>query len=110
MATIGLVPLILMLITRTSSISIARIPSHPSTPLVGTASLCAVLSLYFTRSGDLNLATASLRGVGHSGDVWSEGVTARVNNTYHFHFYSEEILPSIDDLRWLSYTVRCLTN
>ncbi len=108
MATIGLVPLILMLITRTTSVSLAQIPTHPPTTLVGSASPCVVLLI--TRSGDLNLATASLRGVGHSGDVWSEGVTARVNNTYHFHFYSEEILPSIDDLRWLSYTVRCLTN
>ncbi len=40
MATIGLVPLILMLITRTTSILIVRIPSHPSTTFVGEASLC----------------------------------------------------------------------
>ncbi len=65
MATIGLVPLILMLITRTASISIAQMPTHPSTALVGIASLCVVSRV--TRSGYIHIGIPALRLTGANG-------------------------------------------
>ncbi len=106
MATIGLVPLILMLITRTTSISIAQIPTHPTTTLVGTASLCVVLLI--TRSGFVLLGIGVVRVIGFDGYSHTGTTHINDNNIFYAVFNNNEFYVSGYNLRWYGLTMRCL--
>ena len=110
MATIGLVPLILMLITRTPSIPLAQVPTHPTTPLVGTAALHVVFHFYFTRSGLFYLSVGSLRNVGDASLYWSKTTHTTTTHAYLLDFDSVTVYPSVYNARWLGFLVRCLAN
>ena len=106
MAPIGLVPLILMLITRTTSISVAPSPTHPSTSLVGSASLCVVLLI--TRSGAIYLENASLRGMGDSDFYWYNTAYFDRSIAYFIHFTNVNIFLSNYYTHWYGFNLRCL--
>ena len=96
MATIGLVPLILMLITRTASISLAQVPTHPTTPLVGTASLCVVLLVNLPRSDNVEPKAGASRGLGDGSLLWLSTAYLDDLTAYDPHFIKPRILPSIN--------------
>ncbi len=108
MATIGLVPLILMLIMHTTSISVAQIPTHPSTTLVGTASLCAVLLI--TRSGSASLSPGNLRAVGGHLNYWLKTPYLDLANAYRLHLNLEDLYVNHDYPRFYGFSLRCLSS
>ncbi len=110
MATIGLVPLILMLITRTTSISIAPIPTHPSTSLVGTASLHVVFHFYFTRSGAVKVLTGELWSVNSISLVWAKIAYTTTDYTHRLDIDGASTYPAYNSFRHHGFSVRCITN
>ena len=108
METIGLVPLILMLITRTASISLAQVPTHPTTPLVGTASMRIHVVSQITRSGDVRPLHGSLSNVGIRAYYQSSTPTTSVNNAYFYNFDHLNIYQSDYNFRPHSLSMRCL--
>lgn len=108
MATIGLVPLILMLITRTASISIAQMPTHPSTALVGIASLCVVSRV--TRSGAADYNINTFRAIGEHHNCWSKTSFTIKEYSSHFNFNNINVYPSHASSHKSGLVMRCLAN
>ncbi len=71
-------------------------------------------TLYFVRSGDINLNNGSLRDFGFGGYLWSAsaavyGVGTWSSKMYYLGFFPSEIHPSHNMLyRWNGFPVRCL--
>ena len=108
MATIGLVPLILMLITRTASISLAQVPTHPTTPLVGTASLCIHVVSQITRSGGVYLDAGTARSIGSNIRNWLNVAYANINAAYYLDSDPTSTFTALHYVRWRGYAVRCI--
>lgn len=108
MATIGLVPLILILITRTTSILLAQIPTHPTTTLAHTAFLYVVFPFYFTRSGNIALEIGTLRVVGYSGIPWTNVASTDINKVFYLNINISSTYPSFHDVRRFGFPVRCI--
>ncbi len=72
-------------------------------------SLVAVLA-NFTRSGNLNLTSNSVRSVGLDVDLWSKNTQLNPDDAYYLAFDSGNIYQSNYSLRWLGFAVRCLSN
>ena len=72
-------------------------------------SLHAVSSLYFTRSGNVEFGTGSIRVLGHHGNYWSRTAAIEPNLTYILHI-NPATYPHFPDpfLRWYGFFTRCL--
>ena len=108
MATIGLVPLILMLITRTASISLAQVPTHPTTPLVGTASMRIHVVSQITRSGGVYLDAGTARSIGSNIRNWLNVAYANINAAYYLDSDPTSTFTALHYVRWRGYAVRCI--
>jgi len=108
MAPIGLVPLILMLLTRTTSISVAPSPTHPSTSLVGSASLCVVLLI--TRSGAIDLVNGKLAVCALGSYTWSQSAASKgniYNTAYALNIDEKHAYTSYAYANWHGLLMRC---
>ncbi len=70
-------------------------------------------TLYFVRSGYVNLSTGALRDFGVYGLGWSRiatvyGAGTWVAKAYVLGFYASDVNPSNAYVRWVGYPVRCL--
>ncbi len=69
-------------------------------------------TLYFVRSGWVNLNNSALRSFGIYGYDWSRSSIAYSSATsakaYYLDFHASGVYPSSNDNRWLAFPVRCL--
>jgi len=80
------------------------------TSCAGTLSHYVASQANFTRSGDVNPNTGSLRSIGGIGHYWTSATYTNANNAYLLFFYSVDTYPSNDTVRWSGFSLRCITN
>ena len=62
--------------------------------------------IYLTRDGYVDMTTGSLRDAGVSGDYWASPAYPSELYAYDLDFYSANVIPSNNDVRWAGFTVQ----
>lgn len=110
LVTIGIAPLVWILVTHTILVLVTWKPPHQITTIVGTATLHAVSAIDFTRSGAIYLIpnTGALKYLGEDALLWSSTASITSYYAHNIIYRKQEIFPA--HYRWGHYglALRCL--